>query len=112
MKLNRKIIHDALQDFIKDAEGAPFYDVLTKEQKEAYISGANDMALALQQLFPKEKNIHLSVDGDIQNRYRFHYNVGVLPTSVEKWMTPENAKAFAKRKGYRLELVRTTHKPV
>lgn len=69
-----------------------------------------DFAAMMQKLFADEKNIHLSKTGQVQQCYRFHYNMGVLPTSIEKWMTREEAESFAAKKGYRLELVRTTHK--
>jgi len=103
---NRAIIRDALKTFLLSIGGGSYADC------EEYREGAHDLARFLQEQFPEEKNVHLSKSGETQNLYRFHYKVGVLATSKEKWMSPKKAEAYAAKNGYRLELIRTTHKAV
>lgn len=108
-KLNRGIVRDALAGFIDNVNKSAFKEIRSEKEHAAYLEGAHDFAEKMKGIFENELNIHLSKDGQPQQRYRFHYKVGVLATSVEKWMTREQAESFAAKKGYRLELVRTTH---
>jgi hypothetical protein len=108
-KLNRKFIRDAANEFLKDE---PYRKSLIdmNGEKEAYSAGVAEFVTYLQELFPEEKNVHLSKDGDEQQLYKFHFMHGGLPTSQKKWMNRTDAEAYANKKGYRLELVRVTHK--